>query len=434
MNIRYHLVWTAALVLWLFAGAGHAQEGPVSSIEEAVRAALVYNPGYHDSQASLAAIKENKEQGLAAMRPNVHLQAETNHQYLGHDDDRLQRTYHRASYGVTLTQPLYRPQLYHQYRHATPLIAATSWELEAVTANLVMQVAELYINVLKAREVAVFARHNHDLTKEFIEAIRMRFQVGNVTKTDVDQAVARMAAAEAERLQAANNVIVQETQFREITGATIAGRPQAIQLASPVFDMPYNELAVMRVERAEFKVAQAMVRAHIIQVDINQAEHMPVINLEANAKQMEDQDNLYGDDYRDLRFVVSFSVPLYQGHGTTSRVRQARFKHQGAEERLKQVTYQIDREIRQAHLELGNTRAKVSAYKISTRAAKSAVEGVEAEFRVGTKTSLDLLNAQNELFNTQTRLTTERYNLIIAQFRLLQSIGRIESVFGDVIP
>lgn len=417
------LTLTLAMAL---SGAVLAGEKGSESFREIALATLESNPTVQAAQAQLAAAEETRTQAFSGLLPDVSLSAANVSESVRWSGGRDNDDYRQVA--LTLTQTLFNSQVFVTYRMAEPYVAAYVADLEAARQGVLLNVAAQALDLLQNREVAELAADNLKVTQRHLEATQARYQVGEITRTDVSQAEARLASARAEKIRADNQVEVSAAQFLEITGMVapevLRVPPTPLQFSA----MKLNDLLARGVEeRPDVVAASLRLKVARDQVALEEAGHHPTVSLQAEAARRWDLETQLnkGEPENDYTLTVSASVPLYSGGETSSKVRQAGHERRAQEVTLDGLRQQAQREIKAAWLDLHSAEAQVTALEAAVKAAQAALDGMEEEFRVGTRSALDLLDVQNELFKTRTDLAKSRYALLSARYRLHQALGQL---------
>ncbi|MBF0284200.1 MAG: TolC family outer membrane protein [Magnetococcales bacterium] len=410
----------ALLLAWGVAwGAGGG-----SPFVQLLEQALAANPQVLTAQAKLAAAEERRQQAKAALLPTVSLQADQRHQRDEWDGGRNAQD--PAKVGLTLSQPLYNQQAIEGFRQVEPYIASFRHDLEAARQRVALAVAEVSSGWLEAQEVAELAANNQKVAESHRDSTEARYQAGELTRTDVSQAKARVATARAARIEADNAVAVRRARFLETVG-----RPPPDKLTLPRAGKEIDRQALADLlnsieDRPDVKAARSRLRVAEINVDLERAGHLPVVALSSTA------DRNWGgeitgrpDPSNQYTLKLGMTVPLYSGGTTVSKTEQARADRNAATAELDRALRESNREVEQYYLDLQSAKVAAEAFAAAAKAAKEAAQGVEEEFKVGARTALDLLDAQKELFTAETDLAKSRHALGLARFQLLRAVGRL---------
>ncbi len=403
-----------------------ASEKPVGiPFVQAVQTALTQNPRARAARSSLEAAREQITQTRAALLPSVSLSGSRTHNRTNWKPDGT-TTSDPASLGFSLSQVIFNRQTLIAYEQSEPYVAAYAAELESTVQGVFMEVANVVVSLLQAREVASLAANNLMVTRRQLEATRARYRVGEITRTDVSQAEARLASARADQVSADNAVAVARAQFQEVVGRTT---PDGLNLPAFRIDPKKRELDRWFQDaknRPDLRAARYRLQVTEMNIDLQKAGHWPTLSLTSTATRNWNERTTGRDDPVDRYTLgVSLSLPLYAGGGTVSKTDQARAQRDSEKALLDRLQLQALREVEEAYLNYRSAHAITNALESAVKAAKAALDGVEREFQVGARTALDLLDAQNELFSVRTERAKSHFSVLLAQFQLLKAAGRL---------
>ncbi|ABK43243.1 type I secretion outer membrane protein, TolC family [Magnetococcus marinus MC-1] len=413
----------AALVVGLPLGALQAQEQ--HPFAAAVMQALQTNPDVRSSRASLDSAKEKPVGTTAALRPTITFTSTATHTASFYGTTKSKSD--PRAYKLDLSQPIYNKQLFVADEQAMPYVEAAKEDVQNTLQDTILSVAEVYVGLLEAQEVAALSVNNLKVTSSQLEATRARFEVGEITRTDVRQGEARVASAEAQVKSNQNAVSVSEAKYREVVGMP---PPQQMPVPSVEDALMHRDLdqliAQAEAHRPDLLAAQERLKVDQLGVNYARAGHYPTLTFSANGTFTDDAEiSTKTQDSRAYTFVLTAEVPVYEGGGTQSTLRQAKHTLAASRADLDSQVLQIRREVEEALLNYRSALAVVTSYESALAASQDALNGVEQEFQVGTRTALDLLDQQNEVFRNQTELAKQRFNVILARFRLLSATGEL---------
>lgn len=411
---------------------GGAAINPVfaETIEQALVGAYETNPTLKAARARQRATDELVPQALSGWRPQVSLQGELGFEHLrsnnvqAGDDffDSIDET-NPASISIGLSQPIFRGfKTVESVRQAQADVQAGRQELLATEQEVLLDAARAYLDVLRNRRVLALRKKNEDVLREQLQASRLRFDAGEITRTDVEQARARFALSQATRAQAEADLSASNALYERIVGH-LPGKldhPQLIRLPDKL------DQAIAIAERNNPQVVAASFAEESAEhyTKVARAALLPQVTLEASS--------LYSvDDLGRTKFAATelytaglvVSVPLYESGSVASSVRQA--KHVASERRLESIAaVRAVREIvviRWSSFE--SAQQTIRAAKAQVEASRSALSGVRQEYLVGSRTTLDVLNAESELVEAEVLLAQAERDKFLASFQLAAAMG-----------
>jgi outer membrane protein len=414
----------AAVLVGLLTGA------PASAqpLQEALAAAYANNPTLQAARARLRATDENVPQALAGWRPVVMLLGRAGYadgtatgEFAG---TRLDTERNLLAGSATLVQPLYRGgRTVAQTRRAEAQVMAERANLIATEQQVLLDAITAYVNVIQNQEVLRLAESNVRVLTRQLQAARDRFRVGEITRTDVAQAEARLERARAARAEAEGQVQNDRAAFERIIGAP----PRALVPPPPIRPVAESADAAARLAEAN---SPGVLRAAFDEqatranIDVVFGELLPSLNLEVSTFR-NDNSARPGTRATGSQIVAALSVPLYQGGQEHARVRQAKQEAGRAREVLTEARRAAVENARRAWETLTASRAQISALQAQVRANAIALDGVQREAMVGARTTLDVLNAEQELLDARVALVRATRDVVIASYALAATAGRL---------
>lgn len=421
----------SAIALIALLGAttpGHAAD--LVSVYEAARES---DPVFQQAVADLNARQELLPQARAAVRPSVSADAAYDRVDQQSDfDNGLSEdgTYNQLSYGVELTQPLYDARAFSGVDVAEARVAGAEADFRAAEQTLFSRVAERYFAVLDARVALRAAQAEVKAIERQLEQAKQRFEVGVIARTDVEEAQARADLARAAMLEAEDALASARERLRVVTGVM----PDTLEVVRPEVTLqppePVSE-ALWR-ERAEeqnpsLQAARYAAQAAMDSVDVARGERYPSVDARARYGYTDSGGGENGGLERDqLVLGVQVSVPLYLGGGIGSRVREAQYRYTEARARLEEVRRDVGRSTADALRGVIIALQRVRALDQARQSTRAALEATEAGFEVGTRTIVDVLDAQQELFRAIRDYEQARHSYLLNTLRLREAAGSLD--------
>jgi len=294
--------------------------------------------------------------------------------------------------------------------------------LRVTEQQVLLDSATAYMNLLRDQAILELNRRNVEVLTEQLKQTRDRFNVGEVTRTDVAQAESRLAAGRSQLLNAQSNEVTSAANYRRVIGVD-AGK---LAPGSPVDRFSPNTLprAVVDGEQLSPTVLAAMYGVDVAELAVKVSEGALYPNLSVAATASKNYDATAAINKQTLASIVgTLTVPLYQGGGEFSTIRQSK-------ETLGQQRLNLDVNRDQARAtvvqswgQLDAAKAEIESTTAQVNAAEIALNGVREEARVGQRTTLDVLNAQQELVNARVALVTAQHDRVVASYTLLAAVG-----------
>ena len=429
-GVRGLAVSTTACAGWLLA----AQPAVSDTLEGSLVLAYQNNPTLNAQRASVRATDEGVPQALAGYRPRVTFNGSVGSQYT----DSLTRsatfaaTYTQLSgnmtpsnLGVTATQTLFNGfQTPNRTRQAESQVQAARETLRVTEQTTLLNAVTAYMNLLRDSAILDLQRRNVEVLQEQLRQTRDRFNVGEVTRTDVAQSESRLAAGRSQVLSAEATYKASVATYRQVIGI----EPGRLAPGSPVDRFsPSTQVSSIGVGTATHPAvtsAQYSVDAALLQVKVAEGALYPTLALQGNVQQSYESSLLQLRTFN-ASAIAQLTVPIYQGGAEYSLIRQA--KETLGQRRLDLDTArdQVRQSIVQAWGQLEAAKANIEATQAQVQAAEIALNGVREEARVGQRTTLDVLNAQQALVNGRVALVTAQHARVVSSFSVLSAIGRL---------
>lgn len=398
------------------------------SIEDAFAKAYLNNPTLLSSRAGLRSTDESVPQALANWRPTVEVttslgaEVVSSNTSTGTDRNQSRRP---ADLGISVSQPLFRGgRTLAETSGAENGIRAARARLLDTEQTILLQAATSYLNVYRDQAVLELNRNNEEVLQRQLEATRDRFEVGEITRTDVHQAEARLARSKADRIQSEGDLETSRANYLNVVGEAA---PQTLSLPERLDGMPESANDAVRISLVNNPgviAAEFDRRASMDNVDEVWGELLPTLSLNASSTR-ELQTTTENSARTTHEVTLDLTIPLYQQGEVYSRLRAAR---QDAAE----TTLNIDVERRaaaeastQAYEGLVTARAQVNAFKTQIEASIVALEGVQREAAVGSRTVLDILDAEQELLDSRVSHVRAERDELVAAYQLLSALGRL---------
>jgi outer membrane protein len=376
---------------------------------------------------------ERKPQARAPLLPQVTLTANLA-ENLNKDEGAFggdSRESTGGGYNVSLSYALYRRDLKIQLKQADSQIQQSEANYESAKQSLMERVSTRYFAVLAAKDNLKFAQSAKEaFQRQFDEALQ-RFEVGLIAITDVQEAQAGYDLAVADEIQAQNEVDNAIEVLREITGSyhqalAMLKEDAPLLVPEPANIEPWTESALEH--NPQIKAAQHFVQTAQKEIEKQRAGNSPTIDLvgrHSYSDVFRGDDNPFGNKSISNSIGVQLSYFLYEGGAIGSRIKEAKQRHVQALDRLEQQRRSIQLQTRQAFLNLSSSISRVKALKQALVSTETALKAIQTGFELGTRTSVDVVNAQRDLLNAQRNYSGARYNYVLNTLRLKQAAGLI---------
>jgi len=395
---------------------------------------LESNAEFRAAQAEFRAQSEARPQARARILPSLGAQASRTESDLEIDTPlgSTSREFPTTSYSLNLSQVLYNRAVFAQLDQASAQVAQAEAQFGFAHQNLILRASEAYFNVLAAEDNLAFAEAERKAISQQLEQARQRFQVGLTAITDVREAQARFDLAVAQEIAAENQLNIAEEVMREVTGQAFETLAE-LQTEMPLMRPDPAEISEW-VERALEQNLQLIATrrgAEVARGDVRVAEsaRYPSLDIVASHGFTDTQsffsDGLIPRESTENTIGLQLNLRLYEGGGIGSATRQAGFRFEQATELVEQQRRATERQARSAYLNVIAGISQVEALVRSLESATTALEATQAGFEVGTRTAVEVLNSQQQVFLSRRDLARARYDYVLDTLRLKQAAGTL---------
>lgn len=428
--MRY--LMTPLAIIAAVAPAAMAQASQ-ETLASAVASALENNPSLQAQRKTRQVADEQLEQAKAAGRPTLGFQGS-----YGSSDQDLGRTFslggqtfpldgrtERATAGLEARMPLYQGgAIGAQRRSAEAGVDAAEARLRGFEQDLILETVSAFLDVRRAEAEVEIRQTNVDSLRQQVQAASDRFDVGDVTRTDVAQAQSRAAGSEADLAASRSRLAAARSRFEQIVG-----RPPVQLAPTPALpDIPgtvETARSIAQGENPDLVAARANEKAADEAVGVARGQLRPKLGLTGNAGMIETyQDQTFRDT--NVGVVAELSIPLYQGGLASSRTRQARLEADRTRFERMAAERAVSAQVTNAWYALIAAREATAASQSRVAAAGTALEGAEQELAVGTRITLDVLDQERELLEARLGLIDAERAAYLAGNQLLAAIGRLK--------
>ncbi|MEY3862618.1 MAG: hypothetical protein RIR60_984 [Pseudomonadota bacterium] len=395
--------------------------------------ALAHDATLASALSTNRAAQEIIEQGKALYRPTVNFNAEANtlkssfHYLSTSSTDRSQFENYR--YGVDARQPIFRQQNLIQIDQATTQVSIADKQLNVAQQALMLRTTQAYFDVLMAQDrIDLIVAQKTAIAGQLAQA-QANFDLGSATITDANEAQARYDLAVAQEIAALNELEIAKHAVQAITGQL----PQ--RLANVKLQLKANEMGLSMASWQELamlnnlniQIQQDTAKLAEQEIARNQAGHLPTLDAVASYTNSYANGTVSrfgaGNELQVGSIGLQLQIPLYEGGAVSSRVRQAQLNKQRAQDDLTAVRRQTELDTQRAYLNLSTSIAQLKALDQAVISSQSQLDATQLGYQVGVRTSVDVLNAQQQYFSAKRDVAQARYNYLINIIRLKAAAG-----------
>lgn len=403
------------------------------SLEEALTAAYLSNPEIEAQRAAVRATDELVSQALSGWRPT--LQITSTASLTDVKSSSGNGNVNTTSNAITIDQNLYEGgATLANTRRAERLVRVERATLSTVEQDVLLSAATAYTTLLNDLAVLELAVQNENRLRRQLRATQDRFEVGEVTRTDVAQAEASVAGAISDRVRAAGTIEASRAAFRNVINL----EPESLIPPDPLKNLPADEAeAQQQAESLNPNILAAEFNLAAAKEDVDVAESSLYPRLSVNGElNYTDEPSVSVPFQREASIAATLAVPLYQGGGEYSLVRQSKQTVQQRQADLDAVFRSVREEVTAAWQAMVTARSSITSITEQVRAAEIALDGSRQEALVGQRTTLDVLDQENDLFQAEVDLVSAQRDEIVASYRLKAAVGalRVEEIDLPVKP
>ena len=414
---------------WLVLGLLLTTQVQAQDLLGIFRQAREADPVYRAAAAERLATLEARPQARALLLPNLSISAS----YTDIREDLSVtafgtpgvQTYDSTRYSLNLNQAIYHHDYFAQLRQAEAQVAQAEIRFRDAMQDLLLRTATAYFDVLAANDSLAFAESEKTAIGEQLHQTRQRFNVGLTAITDVHEAQARYDQAVAREIAARNALEVAQEVLRELTGQ-LPAELSTLKAGAPLVNPEPDDIDawVTRALEQNMTLLAAFKDMDITLAEISRqrAGHLPSLDFVASYA-YSDNGGIFFREATETRIGLQLNIPLYAGGGVSSALRQALHRHEAARERLEGVRRATVRQVRNAFLSVIAGISQVKALKQARASSETALAATRAGFEVGTRTAVDVLNSQRELYLAERNYSRARYDYLLDTLRLKQAAG-----------
>ena len=401
-----------------------APAAQAANLSDVFRDAQTYDAQYASARAAYQAGQEKSVQGRAGLLPKVDLGG--NLRYNDVSGELRNDSFDSNQLGVRASQPVYRKQNMVQYEQSKEQVKIAEMQFRLAEQDLILRVAQVYFNVLQSQDNIAFLNAQKTAISEQLASAKRNFEVGTATITDTHEAQARYDLAVAEEITEQNLLNIRLRSLEKLIGKPSVPLDTLIEQAplkteSGNIDEWANRAADGNLNAEIQRIAKTIADQ---EVERNRAGHYPT--LDAVASYSIDNNQSFGTVQIDTRTGIvglELNLPIYQGGLTDSRVREAVANQEKARQDFEESVREASLRARDAWLTVNSTAARVRALEQALVSTKAQLDSTKMGLEVGVRTSLDVLNAEQQVLSARRELAAARYNHLQTRLLLKSAIG-----------
>ncbi len=406
------------------------------TLSEALATAYETNPTLEAQRADLRATDEGVAQANANWRPSINLQGTYGIEQqkfgasqgpFGPQPPRTVNTQPLTGQ-LSITQPVFRGgQTWAEVGRAKALVGVGRAQLFLTEESVLQDAATAYMDVVRDTQSVMLREQNVAALEQQLKDTQTEASVGEQTKTDVAQAQARLSVARSDLAAARAQLGISRSRFEQVVGR----QSETLERLPKLPPLPPNldaALQIAEVRNPNMIGARDNEKAAQYQVDEAEGALMPQASVQAFYEYGRNSINLglqQGQTERLGAIIGQVTVPIYQGGGDEATVRRAKELHSEAMVQIAQADRQVRDSVRAAWESFMAAKASIASNQQAVDANRQAYEGVKEQWKLGDRTTLDVLNAEQELISSQLALVNSQHDMVVAAFQLLSATGQL---------
>ncbi|TCV84243.1 TolC family outer membrane protein [Sulfurirhabdus autotrophica] len=396
---------------------------------DAYREAQSHDAVFASAKAAHRAGLEKLPQGRALLLPSVNLSADTTENSVKREGA-ARTNYNSYGYTLALSQPIFRKQNFAQYEQSKQQVTQAEAQLAIAKQDLILRVAQAYFDALLAQDNVAFASSYKTAISEQLAQAKRNFEVGTATITDTHEAQARFDLATSQEIAARNDLEVKKFALQKVIGkipSSLSRLSDKLPLKTPEPNDMEQWVASSEQQNLQFQIQQAAFEIANQEVERNRGGHYPTLDVVASYRDANNTNLSFGigGNTQSTAIGLQLNLPIFSGGSTSSKVREAVANQDKAREDLEDTRRQVVLQTRQAFLGVTSGEAQVRALEQALVSTQSSLDSTKLGFEVGVRTSVDVLNAQQQLFSAKRDLSQARYTYIMNQLKLKSAVGTL---------
>lgn len=396
-----------------------------SDFTDALEAAYAHNPRIAAERARQEATDEGVAQALSNTRPNVNANYQVGKQRTAVNDGNDTNTTYRNE-ELSLTQPLFRGGgTWASYHSAKQRVLAGQYRLSSLEQQVLLDAITAYMDVVQANAILDLAKNNQEVLEKQLKASQERFKVGEVTRTDVAQSEARLSGAKSEVISAQGQLTAANAAFERVVGhkpERVLGMPDMMpDLPTTIADALHQSHDL----NPDYLSSLHAAKSAKYDIDTNKATLLPQVSLIGSMSRQYGMGVPGKSQFSQDRVGINVAIPLYQSGAEYSRVREAKSIARQRSQQSIDIEQTVDQQVTQSWEQLETAIASIEMREAQVKADETSLEGVRQEQQYGSRTILDVLNAQEEVFAAKTNLVRAQRDRVVAAYNLAFNLGKL---------
>ena len=414
--------WSSLLLATAISTSANAQ-----TIFEALSSAYESNPTLQAQRAYLRSVDENVAIAKSGFRPTLALTGSYTDSSVDSNIEPKNQDNDQTVIAATISQPLFSGfSTVNSVKSADSTVRAQQNALYNVEQTVFLDASTAYLDVLQNQAIVDLQKNNEKLLKKRLDETVERFNVGEVTRTDVSQARARYSQARSDRIAAEGDLEASKSVYTKIIGSKPdkLSSPQINDFLPKTFE---EALDYAKANNYALKAAKETLNAKVYDVSAKTGELLPQVSLDGRLSNTQTSGDMYDEDpdVDSAEIGVNMTIPLYEAGETRAKIRQSKYLKWQAQEQVLEAERKAVADVTSAWEYMVANRAKIKSIKDQVKANEIALDGVQKEEALGNRTILDVLDAYQELLNSNVEEVKARRNYYVSGMNVLMAMGKL---------
>lgn len=416
------------LSVLLVATAITTSNANAESIFQALSTAYNSNPTLQAQRAYLRSVDENVAIAKSGYRPNLYLQGGITDSNLNNNNNPQDEGGTTKSMAAKVSQPLFSGfSTVNTVKSADSFVRAEQNNLYSVEQGVFMQSSTAYLDVVRDQAIVELQKNNEKLLKKRLDETVERFNVGEVTRTDVSQAQARYSRAKSDRIASEGDLEASKAVYAQVIGQTPLNLEEPANLNEYLPPNFNDALDYTKVNNYSIRYTKEILNSKTYEVAANTGALLPTVSLDGTASTNKSDTSIYNRDTTvdNMEWGVNLTVPLYSAGESRAKIRQSKYQKWQAQELVLEAERQAVSDVTSSWEYMTTNKAKIKSIQDQVKANEIALDGVQKEEALGNRTILDVLDAYQELLNSNVEEVKARRDYYVSSMQLMSAMGKL---------
>lgn len=406
--------------------SGFVTTANAESIFDAMSHAYNTNPTLRGERANSGALNEDAALARSGFRPNVAIGGSYTDSHVRKTGTNTQDGYSKG-YKGTVSQSVFNGfQTYNSVKAADSSAKAEIQNLYSVEQSVLLAASSAYLDVVRDEAIVKLQENNERLLKKQLDETLARYNVGEVTRTDVAQSKASYAQSQSDLISAQGNLAISKDEYRRVVGKV----PEDVHFPenlSKIFPTELDSaMSYAKNNNYSLLAAEKALKAAKYNVKSNEGALLPSVNFTASSgKNTVSSHTGLNPSTRSNEYTVEMSMPLYSGGATRAKIRKSKYQRWAAQEQLRDAKRAVVSGVTASWEMMQTSKSNISSIQEQVKASAIALEGTQKEEALGNRTVLDVLNAYQTLLLSQVNEVKAKHDYYVSGLQLMQAMGKL---------